>query len=131
MCSCSARTWGISAAVPRDRGLAEELGLARCFDTPIGEAGIVAVAIGMGAYGLRPVAEIQFADYIYPAYDQIASGSGAHPVSQRRLHTPITIRTPYGGGIFGGRRTATPEHCSRMSQASRRWFRRRPRRQGP
>src|SRR5262249_40851224 len=49
-------------------GLQKKHGLTRCFDTPIGEAGIVAVAIGMGAYGLRPVVEIQFADYIYPAY---------------------------------------------------------------
>src|SRR6202008_5130863 len=54
-------------------GLQKKHGLTRCFDTPIGEAGIVAVAIGMGAYGLRPVVEIQFADYIYPAYDQIVS----------------------------------------------------------
>ncbi|MGH6829465.1 MAG: alpha-ketoacid dehydrogenase subunit beta, partial [Rhizomicrobium sp.] len=51
--------------------LQKKYGLTRCFDAPIGEGGIVAVAIGMGAYGLRPVAEIQFADYIYPAYDQI------------------------------------------------------------
>jgi len=84
-------------------GLQKKHGLTRCFDTPIGEAGIVAVAIGMGAYGLRPVAEIQFADYIYPAYDQIVSEAARIRYrSAGDFHTPITIRTPYGGGIFGG-----------------------------
>ena len=51
--------------------LQKKHGLTRSFDAPISECGIVAAAIGMGAYGLRPVVEIQFADYIYPAYDQI------------------------------------------------------------
>ena len=84
-------------------GLQKKHGLTRCFDTPIGEAGIVAVAIGMGAYGLRPVVEIQFADYIYPAYDQIVSEAARIRYrSAGDFHTPITIRTPYGGGIFGG-----------------------------
>ena len=74
------------------------------FDTPITESGIVAVAIGMAAYGLRPVAEIQFADYIYPGFDQIVSRSGADalPLGRRMVTVPITIRSPYGGGIFGG-----------------------------
>jgi 2-oxoisovalerate dehydrogenase E1 component beta subunit len=53
--------------------LQKKHGLTRSFDAPISECGIVAAAIGMGAYGLRPVVEIQFADYIYPAYDQIVS----------------------------------------------------------
>ena len=54
-------------------GLQKKHGLERCFDTPIAESGLIGVAVGMGAYGLRPVVEIQFADYIYPAYDQIVS----------------------------------------------------------
>ncbi|MBL6853780.1 MAG: alpha-ketoacid dehydrogenase subunit beta [Alphaproteobacteria bacterium] len=84
-------------------GLQKKHGLTRCFDTPIGEAGIVAVAIGMGAYGLRPVVEIQFADYIYPAYDQIVSEAARIRYrSAGEFYVPLTIRTPYGGGIFGG-----------------------------
>src|ERR1700742_2538490 len=84
-------------------GLQKKYGVTRCFDTPIGEAGIVAVAVGMGAYGLRPVVEIQFADYIYPAYDQIVSEAARIRYrSAGDFHVPMTIRTPYGGGIFGG-----------------------------
>src|ERR1700684_4264775 len=55
------------------QGLQAKYGKSRCFDAPINESGIVGAAIGMGAYGLRPVAEIQFADYVYPGYDQIVS----------------------------------------------------------
>ena len=54
-------------------GLQTKYGKTRVFDTPISEGGIVGVAVGMGAYGLRPVVEIQFADYIYPAFDQLVS----------------------------------------------------------
>jgi 2-oxoisovalerate dehydrogenase E1 component beta subunit len=84
-------------------GLQRKYGKTRVFDTPIAENGIVATAIGMAAYGLRPVAEIQFADYIYPAYDQIVSEA-----ARLRYRTagewsvPMVIRSPYGGGIFGG-----------------------------
>ena len=84
-------------------GLQKKHGLTRCFDTPIGEGGFVAVAIGMGAYGLRPVVEIQFADYIYPAFDQIVSEAARIRYrSAGDFHVPMTVRTPYGGGIFGG-----------------------------
>src|ERR1700680_4356919 len=84
-------------------GLQKKYGLTRCFDTPIGEGGIVAAAIGMGAYGLRPVVEIQFADYIYPAFDQIVSEAARLRYrSAGDFTAPLTIRTPYGGGIFGG-----------------------------
>ncbi len=84
-------------------GLQKKHGLHRCFDTPIGESGIVATAIGMGAYGLRPVIEIQFADYIYPAYDQLVSTAARLRYrSAGDFSAPITLRTPYGGGIFGG-----------------------------
>ena len=84
-------------------GLQKEFGRERCFDAPISEGGIVATAVGMAAYGLKPVIEIQFADYIYPGYDQIVS-----EVAKLRYRTagewpmPMVIRTPYGGGIFGG-----------------------------
>jgi 2-oxoisovalerate dehydrogenase E1 component beta subunit len=84
-------------------GLQRRYGLERVFDAPISEGGIVAVAVGMGAYGKRPVVEIQFADYIYPAADQLISEA-----ARLRYRTagewwsPITVRTPYGGGIFGG-----------------------------
>jgi 2-oxoisovalerate dehydrogenase E1 component beta subunit len=84
-------------------GLQKKHGLQRCFDTPIGEAGIAAIAIGMGANGLRPVIEIQFADYIYPAYDQLVSEAARLRYrSAGDFHAPLTLRTPYGGGIFGG-----------------------------
>ena len=84
-------------------GLQETHGIHRCFDTPISEGGIVGIAIGMAANGLRPVAEIQFADYIYPAYDQIASEAARLRYrSNGDFTAPITIRTPVGGGIYGG-----------------------------
>ncbi|MEP1231502.1 MAG: alpha-ketoacid dehydrogenase subunit beta [Litorimonas sp.] len=84
-------------------GLQEKHGLHRCFDTPISEGGIVGIAVGMAANGLRPVAEIQFADYIYPAYDQIASEAARLRYrSNGDFTAPLTIRTPVGGGIYGG-----------------------------
>ena len=103
-CSSSARTSGYFGGVFRvTDGLQKKHGLTRCFDTPIAEGGIVAVAIGMGAYGLRPVVEIQFADYIYPAFDQLVSEAARLRYrSAGDFRAPITIRTPYGGGIFGG-----------------------------
>jgi 2-oxoisovalerate dehydrogenase E1 component beta subunit len=83
--------------------LQRKYGVTRCFDTPIGEGGIVAVAIGMAAYGLRPVVEIQFADYIYPAFDQLVSEAARIRYrSAGDFTVPMTVRTPYGGGIFGG-----------------------------
>ncbi|WP_158916800.1 alpha-ketoacid dehydrogenase subunit beta [Caulobacter sp. S45] len=84
-------------------GLQKKHGLTRCFDAPIAEGGIVGAAIGMGAYGLRPVVEIQFADYIYPAYDQLVSEAARIRYrSAGDFTAPMTIRSPYGGGIFGG-----------------------------
>jgi 2-oxoisovalerate dehydrogenase E1 component beta subunit len=84
-------------------GLQAKYGEHRCFDTPIAEGGIIGTAIGMGAYGLRPVAEIQFADYILPAYDQLVSEAARLRYrSAGEFWAPITVRTPYGGGIFGG-----------------------------
>ncbi len=84
-------------------GLQRKYGKSRCFDAPINESGIVAVAIGMGAYGLRAVAEIQFADYVYPAYDQIVSEAARLRYrSGGEFSAPIVIRMPCGGGIYGG-----------------------------
>jgi 2-oxoisovalerate dehydrogenase E1 component beta subunit len=84
-------------------GLQKKHGLTRCFDAPISEGGIVATAIGMGAFGLRPVVEIQFADYILPAYDQLVSEAARLRYrSNGEFFAPITVRSPYGGGIFGG-----------------------------
>jgi pyruvate dehydrogenase E1 component beta subunit len=59
--------------VPRDQGLYDEFGDDRVIDTPLSEGGIIGTAIGMAAYGLRPVPEIQFSDFIFPAFDQIVS----------------------------------------------------------
>jgi 2-oxoisovalerate dehydrogenase E1 component beta subunit len=84
-------------------GLQAKYGSSRVFDSPIAEGGIVGAAIGMGAYGLRPVAEIQFADYMYPGYDQIVSGAARLRYrSAGDFTAPITIRMPCGGGIYGG-----------------------------
>ncbi|MBK9587556.1 MAG: alpha-ketoacid dehydrogenase subunit beta [Sphingomonadales bacterium] len=84
-------------------GLQKTYGKTRVFDTPITECGIVGVAVGMAAYGLRPVPEIQFADYIYPALDQLVSEAARLRYrSAGEFPMPITVRSPFGGGIFGG-----------------------------
>src|ERR687892_581434 len=85
------------------QGLQQKYGTSRCFDTPISEAGIVGAAVGMAAYGLRPCIEIQFADYFYPASDQIVSEAARLRYrSAGDFTAPLTIRMPTGGGIFGG-----------------------------
>lgn len=84
-------------------GLQEKHGLHRVFDAPIAEGGIVGAAVGMAASGLRPCIEIQFADYIYPGYDQICSEAARMRYrSAGEFTSPLTIRTPVGGGIHGG-----------------------------
>jgi len=84
-------------------GLQQKYGKTRCFDTPISESGIVGTAIGMAAFGLRPCIEIQFADYMYPAYDQIVSEAARLRYrSNGEFTSPLVIRMPTGGGIFGG-----------------------------
>jgi 2-oxoisovalerate dehydrogenase E1 component beta subunit len=84
-------------------GLQRKYGPHRVLDSPIAEGGIVATAIGMSVNGLRPVAEIQFADYIYPAYDQIVSElARIRYRTGGEFNAPVTIRTPCGGGIRGG-----------------------------
>jgi 2-oxoisovalerate dehydrogenase E1 component beta subunit len=84
-------------------GLQAKYGSTRVFDAPISEGGIVGSAIGMAANGLRPVVEVQFADYFYPAYDQIVSEAARLRYrSAGDFSAPITIRMPCGGGIYGG-----------------------------
>jgi 2-oxoisovalerate dehydrogenase E1 component beta subunit len=84
-------------------GLFEEFGPDRVMDTPLAEAGIIGTAIGMALYGLRPVPEIQFADFIYPAFDQIVNELAKFRYrSGGQYPAPVVIRTPCGGGIRGG-----------------------------
>jgi 2-oxoisovalerate dehydrogenase E1 component beta subunit len=84
-------------------GLQSKYGSTRVFDTPITEGGIIGVAVGMGAYGLRPVVEIQFADYVYPGLDQLISEAARLRYrSSAQFTVPMTVRMPCGGGIHGG-----------------------------
>ncbi|MEZ5963983.1 MAG: alpha-ketoacid dehydrogenase subunit beta [Planctomycetota bacterium] len=84
-------------------GLQDEFGAERCFDTPLSECGIIGTAVGMAVYGMRPVAEIQFLDFIYPAFDQIVSEAAKFRYRSGGEYTcPMVIRSPYGGGIRGG-----------------------------
>src|ERR671920_1264343 len=84
-------------------GLQKQFGKTRAFDAPISEGGIIGTAVGMAAYGLKPVVEIQFADYFYPATDQIVSEAARLRYrSAGDFTAPITIRMPCGGGIYGG-----------------------------
>ncbi|MCI4360124.1 MAG: alpha-ketoacid dehydrogenase subunit beta [Thermoplasmata archaeon] len=95
---------GVNGGVFRaTEGLQKEFGAERVIDTPLSETGIIGTAIGMALYGLKPVAEIQFLDFIYPAFDQIVSelakfryrSGGQYPCH-------VVIRSPYGGGVKGG-----------------------------
>jgi pyruvate dehydrogenase E1 component beta subunit len=84
-------------------GLQSEFGAERVADTPLAENGIVGAAIGMALYGLKPVAEIQFVDFIYPAFDQIVSEMAKlRWRSAGQYACPVVVRAPYGGGIKGG-----------------------------
>jgi pyruvate dehydrogenase E1 component beta subunit len=93
-------------------GLLDMFGEDRVMDTPLAESGIVGTAIGMAVYGLKPVAEIQFMGFIYPAVDQIFNHAGRiRSRSRGRYSVPMVIRTPYGVGI------RSPEHHSESSEA--------------
>jgi pyruvate dehydrogenase E1 component beta subunit len=84
-------------------GLQEEFGRERVVDTPLNEIGIVGTAIGMAMTGTRPCIEIQFADFIYPAFDQIVNElAKVRYRSGGQFSAPVVIRTPYGGGVHGG-----------------------------
>jgi 2-oxoisovalerate dehydrogenase E1 component beta subunit len=95
---------GINGGVFRaTEGLQEKFGKERVIDTPLAEAGIVGMAIGMSLYGLKPVPEIQFQDFIFPAFDQIVSEMAKFRYRSGGEYTcPVVVRTPYGGGIRGG-----------------------------
>ncbi len=85
------------------KGLIEEFGEKRVVDSPLSELSIVAIGIGAALYGLRPVCEIQFADYIAPAYNQIVNEAARFRYrSNAAWSCPLIMRTPYGGGISGG-----------------------------
>ncbi|WP_267641656.1 alpha-ketoacid dehydrogenase subunit beta [Haloarchaeobius amylolyticus] len=93
-------------------GLYDEFGEDRVIDTPLAESGIVGTAIGMAAYGLKPVPEIQFMGFIYPAFDQIVSHAARLRTRSRgRFTCPMVVRAPYGGGI------RAPEHHSESTEA--------------
>src|SRR5258708_28215434 len=84
-------------------GLYEEFGANRVIDTPLAENGIIGTALGMALYGLRPVPEIQFADFIFPAFDQIVNEVAKFRYrSGGQYACPMVIRTPYGGVGKGG-----------------------------
>jgi 2-oxoisovalerate dehydrogenase E1 component beta subunit len=84
------------------KGFLEEFGPQRIIDTPLAEASIVGVAVGMAMEGLRPIAEIQFADFIYPAFNQIVGEAAKTRYRSNGDYTcPLVIRTPYGGGVRG------------------------------
>ena len=85
-------------------GLQEKFGKSRCFNTPLVEQGIIGFANGLAAQGSVPIAEIQFADYIFPAFDQIVNESAKFRYRSGNEFNVgnLTIRTPYGGGIAGG-----------------------------
>jgi pyruvate dehydrogenase E1 component beta subunit len=94
------------------QGLYDEFGGDRVVDTPLAEAGIVGTAVGMAAYGMRPVPEIQFMGFIYPAFDQIISHAARMRTRSRGRYTcPMVVRAPYGGGI------RAPEHHSESKEA--------------
>jgi pyruvate dehydrogenase E1 component beta subunit len=92
-------------------GLQERFGAERVQDTPLAEAAIAGAAVGMAAQGLKPVAEIQFMGFIYPALDQIVNHmSRMRHRTRGRLCCPVVIRTPHGGGIHA------PEHHSESTE---------------
>jgi len=94
---------GVDGGVFRaTEGLVQEFGPNRVIDTPLAESGIVGISIGVALYGMRPVPEIQFMDFIYPAFDQIQSELAKFRYrSGGQFTCPLVIRTPYGGGIRG------------------------------
>ncbi|MEO5616847.1 MAG: alpha-ketoacid dehydrogenase subunit beta [Candidatus Eisenbacteria bacterium] len=95
---------GLNGGVFRvTEGLQAEFGADRVADTPLAENGIVGAAIGMAMYGMKPIAEIQFVDFIYPAFDQIVSElAKLRWRSAGQYSCPVIVRAPYGGGIKGG-----------------------------
>jgi pyruvate/2-oxoglutarate/acetoin dehydrogenase E1 component len=84
-------------------GLYSQFGPTRVMDTPLNESGVIGVSIGLALYGMRPVAEIEFLDFVYPAFDQIVSELAKMRYRSGGEYTaPVVVRAPYGGGIKGG-----------------------------
>lgn len=104
---------GVNGGVFRaTAGLQERFGVKRVIDTPLAEALIAGISIGMAAQGLKPVAEIQFSGFIYPAVDQMINHAGRLRSRTRgRIHVPMVLRAPSGGGIHA------PEHHSESNEA--------------
>ncbi|MEO0975321.1 MAG: alpha-ketoacid dehydrogenase subunit beta [Pseudomonadota bacterium] len=104
---------GVNGGVFRaTAGLQQTFGKERVMDTPLAENMIAGMSVGMAAQGMRPVAEIQFTGFIYPAVDQLISHAGRLRHRTRgRLHCPMVLRAPYGGGIHA------PEHHSESTEA--------------
>ena len=93
-------------------GLQKDFGAERVIDTPLAELGIVGASIGMAVNGMRPVAEIQFEGFLYPAFDQLVTHAARIRTRTRgRFHVPMTLRVPYTGGIHA------PEHHSESPEA--------------
>jgi pyruvate dehydrogenase E1 component beta subunit len=93
-------------------GLYDKYGADRVIDTPLAEGAIAGTAVGMAAYGLRPVAEIQFMGFIYLAFDQIVSHAARlRTRSRSSFNVPLVVRAPYGGGVHA------PEHHSESTEA--------------
>jgi pyruvate dehydrogenase E1 component beta subunit len=93
-------------------GLYDEFGEQRVIDTPLAESGIIGAAVGMAAYGMKPVPEIQFSGFMYPGFDQIVSHMARFRNRSRgRFSLPMVLRAPYGGGI------RAPEHHSESKEA--------------
>lgn len=104
---------GVNGGVFRaTEGLREEFGVRRVFDTPLAEALIAGIAVGMSTQGLKPIAEIQFMGFIFSTLEHIAChASRMRNRTRGRLHCPLVIRAPYGGGIHA------PEHHSESTEA--------------
>jgi 2-oxoisovalerate dehydrogenase E1 component beta subunit len=84
-------------------GLIDKFGKDRVIDTPLAECGIIGAAVGMAVYGLKPVAEIQFIDFLYPGFDQLVSEAAKMRYrSAGQFSCPMVVRSPYGGGVRGG-----------------------------
>ena len=93
----------LGGAFQATEGLLAEFGDGRVIDMPLGEGGIVGAAVGMALYGLKPVPEIQFADFVYPGFEQIVSEMAKYRYrSGGQYPCPVVLRIPYGGGIGGG-----------------------------
>ena len=93
-------------------GLADEFGSDRIMDTPLAESGIIGTSVGMAMRGLRPVPELQFMGFVYPAFDQLVNHAARIRTRSRGRYTcPLTVRIPYGGGI------RAPEHHSESTEA--------------